>query len=94
MDYDANPMNPPTARFPTTYIRQSPAPIDTGDTRIAAHTPRNTYFATYFARRTPVALWRTYFICTAMQSFGPNALAEHHDRASLTESKRSPESST
>ena len=81
MDYDANPMNPPTARFPTTYIRQSPAPIDTGDTRIAAHTPRNTYFA-------------TYFICTAMQSFGPNALAEHHDRASLTESKRSPESST
>ena len=57
MDYDANPTNPPTARFPTTYIRQSPVPIDTGDTRIAAHTPRNTYFATYFVWRTPVALW-------------------------------------
>lgn len=94
MDYDANPMNPPTARFPTTYIRQSPAPIDTGDTRIAAHTPRNTtsQHTLYGVRRSRSG--QTYFICTAMQSFGPNALAEHHDRASLTESKRSPESST
>lgn len=89
MDYDANPMNPPTARFPTTYIRQSPAPIDTGDTRIATHTSQHTLHGVRRSRS-----GQTYFICTAMQSFAPNALAEHHDRASLTESKRSPESST
>lgn len=94
MDYDANPMNPPTARFPTTYIRQSPHQSIRGirglrRTLRAAHTSQHTL---YGARRSRSG--RAYFICTAMQSFGPNALAEHHDRASLTESKRSPESST